>query len=433
VFLFAVGVSLLSGFLVGLAPALRAPLRELEQTLRAGGRAFAGTSRHLHGGLVMAEVALAVVLLVAAGMLGRTLLRLSSLDPGFNTHNVLAARVALSPSVLANPAKISAAWKEVLDDAGRLPGVQSVALADIVPMRDGENVLEYWTTPTAPPPDQATVALASSVTPDYLKVMGIPLRQGRFLNEQDRNGHDLVVVIDEAMAQHAFSGSDPVGKRLWIPGMGSNPVQVVGVVGHVRHWGLAGDDQSRVRDQIYYSFYQVPEAILHFFSSVMSITVRTQHRAVERGRTVAAEIARAWRRPNALRHVCHGRASERITGAATISGVAVRDIRWRGVAAGVRGNLWRADLFDEPARAGNRFARCAGCERARCDAAGAAAKLGNDWGWNWCGDCWGGGGGAPAGTPGGWNAADWGVHFRGDDSAVGHRGDGGEFCAGAAG
>jgi predicted permease len=275
VFLFAVGVSLLSGFLVGLAPALRAPLRELEQTLRAGGRAFAGTSRHLHGGLVMAEVALAVVLLVAAGMLGRTLLRLSSLDPGFNTHNVLAARVALSPSVLANPAKISAAWKEVLDDAGRLPGVQSVALADIVPMRDGENVLEYWTTPTAPPPDQATVALASSVTPDYLKVMGIALRQGRFLNEQDRNGHDLVVVIDEAMAQHAFSGSDPVGKRLWIPGMGSNPVQVVGVVGHVRHWGLAGDDQSRVRDQIYYSFYQVPEAILHFFSSVMSITVRT--------------------------------------------------------------------------------------------------------------------------------------------------------------
>jgi predicted permease len=113
------------------------------------------------------------------------------------------------------------------------------------------------------------------VTPDYLKVMGVPLRKGRFIDEQDRVGHELVVVIDDNLAQHAFGGSDPVGKRLWIPAIDSNPVQIVGVVGHVRHWGLAGDDQSRVRDQIYCSFYQIPDPLLHFFSSVMSITVRT--------------------------------------------------------------------------------------------------------------------------------------------------------------
>ncbi len=275
VLLFAIGVSLLSSLLFGLAPALRAPARELEHALRAGARTLAGSSRRLHGGFVAAEVALAVVLLVAAGMLGRTLLRLSSLDPGFNTRNVLAARVALSPAVLENPAKVREAWQDVLDRAGRLPGVQSVALADIVPMREGENSLGYWATPAPPPPDQTPLALASSVTPDYLQVMGIPLHHGRFFNEQDRIGHELVVVIDDHLAQHAFGESDPVGRRIWIPAMGSGPIQVVGVVGHVRHWGLAGDDQSLVRDQIYYPFYQVPDRLMRFFSSVMSITVRT--------------------------------------------------------------------------------------------------------------------------------------------------------------
>jgi predicted permease len=274
VLLFAVGASLASGLLFGLAPALRAPKRELEQTLRAVARTLAGNSRRLHSGFVISEIALAVVLLVSAGILGRTLLRLSSLDPGVNIHNVLAARVALSPATLANTGQLRAAWQQVLDRARLLPGVTSVALADIIPMRVGENSLGYWATPVAPPPNQEPVALASCVTPDYLKVMGIPLRRGRFFNEQDRIGHDLVVVIDDNLAQHAFGGSEPVGKRLWILAMGPEPVQVVGVVGHVRHWGLAGDDQSRVRDQIYYPFAQVPDPLLRFFSSVMSMTVR---------------------------------------------------------------------------------------------------------------------------------------------------------------
>jgi len=275
VLLFALGLSLLSSLLFGLAPALRTPARELERALRGAGRSLAGSTRRLYSDFVVAEVALAVVLLVSAGILGRTLLRLSSLDPGFDTRNVLAAHVALSPAVLENPAKARAAWEDVLDRARRLPGVQSVALADVVPMRVGEDSVGYWATPVPPPPDQIPLALTSIVTPDYLNVMGMRLRQGRFLNEQDRIGHELVVVIDDNLAQHAFVGNDPVGKGLWIQGMASNPVRIVGVVGHVRHWGLAGDDQSRVRDQIYCSFYQLPDPLVHFLSSVMSITVRT--------------------------------------------------------------------------------------------------------------------------------------------------------------
>jgi predicted permease len=275
VLVFAVSASLLSGLLFGLAPALRVPVRGVEQTLRAGARSIAGNSRRLHCAFVISEIALAVVLLVSAGILGHTLLALSSLDPGFNVHNAMAGYFALSPGTLASPDQLRSAWQDVLDRARRVPGVESVTLADIIPMRQGENSLPYWTTATPPPPNQEPVALASCVTPDYLKVMGIPLRQGRFFNEHDRIDGEPVVVIDDNLAQHAFGTKDAVGKHLWIPAMGANPALVVGVVGHVRHWGLATDDHSRVRDQMYYPFAQVPAPLLHFFSSIMSIAART--------------------------------------------------------------------------------------------------------------------------------------------------------------
>jgi predicted permease len=274
VLLFAIGVSLFSGLLFGLAPALRAPARELEQTLRAGGRTVAGSSRRLHAGFVISEIALAVVLLVAAGMFGRTLLRLSSLDPGVNIRNILVTRMALSPDTLANPAKIRTAWQDVLERARRVPGVEAVTMVDTVPMRQGNNQIGYWTTPVEPPENQKPVVLTTSVTPDYLKVMGIRLLSGRFFDEHDRMGNQSVAVIDDVMAQQAFGGQEPLGKQLWI-GMGADPVTVVGVVGHVRHWGLAGDDQAKVRAQLYYPFAQVRDGLLRRWSELMSIAVRT--------------------------------------------------------------------------------------------------------------------------------------------------------------
>ena len=271
---FALAVSLASGFLFGLAPALRAPAHELERALRAGARSVMGSSRRLHSGFVIAEIAFAVVLLVSAGILGRTLFHLSSLDPGVNIRNVLTARMALSPRTLDSPARTRAAWQDILDRAHRVPGVQAIAMVDTVPMREGDNELGYWTSPAEPPRNQKPLALANSVTPDYLKVMGIPLRKGRFLNEHDRMGNELVVVIDDVLAQHAFGGQEPLGKRLWTD-LVPDPLLVVGVVGHVRHWGLAGDDQAHVRAQFYYPFTQVPDQYLHRWSELMSVAVRT--------------------------------------------------------------------------------------------------------------------------------------------------------------
>jgi putative ABC transport system permease protein len=208
--------------------------------------------------------------------MGRTLFRFASLNPGVDIQNTLAARVALSPSVLSNPAHARAAWQELTESMRRVPGVESVALTDIVPMREGENVLGYQATATPPPPNQEAEALASAVAPDYLRVMRLPLVRGRFIDENDRVGSSPVVVIDENMAHHAFAGEDAVGKLLWIPGLANGPVQVVGVVGHVRHWGLAADDLSTVHDQCYYPLAQVPDHMVRFFSTVLSVVVRTR-------------------------------------------------------------------------------------------------------------------------------------------------------------
>ena len=268
VLLFALGVSLASGLLFGVAPALRSSARVVTRTV--GHR-----SHRLHGVFVSAEIAIAVVLLVSAGLLGRTMLRLSTLDPGVDIHHVLTARTALSPAVLVNPDNTRASWNDLLDRVRRVPGIQAAAMVDTVPMRDGSNTVNYSLVSADLGYDekQPTV-LANSVTSDYFTVAAIPLRRGRFLTEDDRKGTQSVAVIDDVMARQAFPGVDPIGKHIWL-GITPDPVTVVGVVGHVRQWGLAADDQSKIRAQLYYPFAQVPDELVRRWSELMSIAVRT--------------------------------------------------------------------------------------------------------------------------------------------------------------
>jgi predicted permease len=275
VLLFAAATSILTGLIFGLLPALRANNSAIEETLRSRSRTLTGNVRRPLSGFVMCQIALALVLLSSAGVLGRTLLRLSSLNPGIDIHNVLTARVAVSPSVLSDAAKARANWKDLLEDVKRVPGVRSAALADTVPMRMGEWVANYSVTASSPPLSQAPQAVASGVTPDYLNVMRLPLVRGRFFNENDKLGNTAVVIIDEKLARHAFGGEDAVGKLIWIPGIGNGPVQVVGVVGHVRKWGLAQDDLSPVQDQFYYPLAQLQESLVPVYSTFILIVIRT--------------------------------------------------------------------------------------------------------------------------------------------------------------
>ncbi len=276
VLLFALTVSLTSGLFFGLAPAIHFFKRELEPSLRAGARTVVGQSRHFHTALVVAEMALAVVLLASVGMLGNTILRLSALDPGVNVHNVLVTRVALPASTLANPARTRAVWNDILERARNVSGVRSVAMVDTVPMREGNNQLGYWTNAAIPPENRQPMALTTSVTPDYLKVMGISLLAGRFVDEHDQIESEPVIVIDDVMARHEFGGAQSaVGRQIWVPDMGEKPLTIVGVVRHVRYWGLAGDDRAQVRAQFYYPFAQVPDKYVRRWSELMSVAFRT--------------------------------------------------------------------------------------------------------------------------------------------------------------
>ena len=273
VLLFAVAVSLGCGIVFGIAPAWRSLSRRIEPSLRVEGRSVVGAPRRLQTALVVAEIALASVVLVSAAMIGRTLLRLSSLDPGFDVHNVLVARLALSPAALAKPELVRAGWQDVLDRTRRVPGVAAAALADVVPMRVGINGLGYWTTAAPPPVNTMPIAVATAATPDHLSVMGMTLQRGRFFTDHDRIGGEPVLVVDDVLARHAFGSLDVVGKRLSVQAMGA--ATIVGVVGHVRHWGLAADDQAQMRDQIYYPLAEVPDQLMRLFASFTSLTVRT--------------------------------------------------------------------------------------------------------------------------------------------------------------
>jgi predicted permease len=273
VLLFAIAVSLLCAVGFGVAPVWQSLSDGPEPALRVESRVVSGRSRRVQTALVVAEIALACVVLVSAATIGRTLLRLSALDPGVDVRNVIVARLALAPGALGAPDRLRATWRDVLERARQVPGVTAAALVDVVPMRVGINSLGYWTTTAPPPPDATPIAVATGATPDYLAVMGIALRRGRFFTDHDRLGSEPVVVVDEVLARRAFGSTDVVGKQLSIQAVG--PSRIVGVVGHVRHWGLAADDQSQIRDQIYYPLAQVPDPVLPVFVSVMSLSVRT--------------------------------------------------------------------------------------------------------------------------------------------------------------
>src|SRR5262249_16651212 len=149
-----------------------------------------------------------VVLLVSAGMLGQTMLRLASTNPGFDIHNLLTARTAISETTLANPQLTRAAWQEVLDRVRAIPGVRSATVVDTVPLREGNNEVGYGTSPNLPPDNQRPVTLATCVSSDYFQTMGIPLLEGRLFDDHDRAGSESVVVIDDVMAEKAFHGKD---------------------------------------------------------------------------------------------------------------------------------------------------------------------------------------------------------------------------------
>ena len=290
VLLFTLAVSIVTGILFGLAPAFLGANANPQDSLKEGARGAGGGRHRAEGVFVAVEIGLAVILLAGAGLMMQSVWRLLRVDPGFNTRNVLTTQVALSPKVMASPPGIRLAYQQLLGRVAAIPGVQSAAITSVVPLSERNSEIPFW--PGAgpqPPQDQTSSSMFYIVTPDYPSAMQIPLRRGRFFTDRDDLASPTVVVIDDVLAKRVFPGQDPIGRQISIMVIG--PVQVVGVVGHVKHWGLDSDDTAKIRDQIYFPVLQVPDMFLSEAVAGLTLMLRTSPEPLSLVNAVRSEVA----------------------------------------------------------------------------------------------------------------------------------------------
>lgn len=261
VLLFTLGISLFCGILFGLVPALKSSLPNLQRTLKEGGRGGSGARQGAQAAFVVAEVSMALVLLIASGLMVRSLVALWNVDPGFNPHNVLTCGIALSPSVGGKgPAAVRAGLRDVVREVEALPNAKAVSLSWAATPMDSEDDNQFWLDGQPKPQNQNDMnwAVYYVVQEDYLRVMGIPLEHGRFFTSQDNENSRFVVVVDDVLAKKFFGDQDPVGKLIHLNNEGI-AAEIVGVVGHVKQWGLDSDDANPLRAQLYFPYMQLPE------------------------------------------------------------------------------------------------------------------------------------------------------------------------------
>ena len=264
VLLFALAVSVLAGILFGLAPALKCWRADVYETLKEGGRGASGVRHRMQRILVAVEMALAVVLLIGAGLMIRTLAHLWSTDPGFDPHNVATFNVTFPTTADESPEAIRQMLRRIHDAITAVPGVEYGSwIAGSLPMASPLSQL-FWPEGQPRPTNasQMKLALGYSSDPELLKILKIPVVRGRFLTAQD-NKHDSppVIVIDEDFARLYFGKEDPIGKRVNFDVLDISP-EIVGIVGHAKQWGLDESSKSPVLAQFYSPLEQIPDRFM---------------------------------------------------------------------------------------------------------------------------------------------------------------------------
>ena len=236
---FTTAITLLTGVIFGLLPALRASRPNLHETLKeaARGSTEGGRRQLVRSTLVVLEVASALVLLVGAGLLGKSFWQLLRVDPGFNPDHALTLSVALPRTKYPEASQQAAFFRQLLEKVSALPGIQAAGVSNAMPLVNAF-VLPFEIEGRPPlPPDAGQQTNFYAISPSYLKAMGIPLRRGRYFTERDTQDAPPVVIINETMAQRMFPNEDPIGKRLSF-GRIPDKYEIVGVVGDVKQDGL---------------------------------------------------------------------------------------------------------------------------------------------------------------------------------------------------
>jgi predicted permease len=234
---FTLIVTLVTGFAIGLLPALQASGVNVVETLKEASRGSTATGQRLRAGLLIAEVSLSLVLLIGAGLLLTSFARLQRVEPGFQPEGIFTAQLVLPPQRY-DRAKLVAFYEQFYQRLSTMPGVTSAALTDRVPLTGGNTPAPVAVMgESLPPMSERPIANRHLVSPRYFHTLGIPIRAGRDFDERDSSRVPHVVIVNETFARRHFPGEDPIGRTL-VTGMGQLPSQIIGVVGDVRSTNL---------------------------------------------------------------------------------------------------------------------------------------------------------------------------------------------------
>lgn len=250
---FSFALSLLTGLVFGLAPALQSTRLDLNEVLKEGGRnASAGASQRLRSAMVVTEIALAVVLLVGAGLMMKSLLRLLQTNVGFNTENLLTMTVVLPPGKYTDANQLAGVNKQIQERVQTLPGVSGAGTVDILPLNGGNTTRFVIDGDPVPPPGKEIEANTRVVSDTYFQTLGVPVLAGRMFDERDTADKPPVIIIGKTIADRLFAGRDPVGRKIRYSSVQFAPVEIVGVVGDVKITGL----DEAIRPVLYYPYRQ---------------------------------------------------------------------------------------------------------------------------------------------------------------------------------
>jgi putative ABC transport system permease protein len=251
---FTAGLAVLTGIAFGLAPALRATSPQIEEALRddTAGSGGSRQRRRVQGSLIVAEVALALVLLVGAGLLVRSFIALNQVNPGFDTRDVLAARIRLTPSRYSQGPAQQQFFNTVLETLASRPDVASAGLTVTLPLSGAIRIMAFDPhSIRADYPNPVMIATTSVVTPEYFTTLRIPIRRGRGFTSEDRAGTPRVVIVSAQFASELWAGLDPIGKQLPLGGPRTGGPQLFTVVGVVDDLRSGQLDEADIRPALY--------------------------------------------------------------------------------------------------------------------------------------------------------------------------------------
>ncbi len=277
VLLFTMGLSLFAAIIFGLSPALKSSRVDLQEVLRESGRGSSGTRHRLQGAFVAVEIAMALVLLIGAGLMLRSLAALWRVNPGYQPSGAITFSVSMPSSSATTTAETRARLRQFHDKIRSIPGVRAVSVTLGSRPMIHDSAVPFWIEGRPKPASENEMpgAMFYLVEADFQQAMGITLERGRFVTTQDNENTPLVIDIDDVFARTYFADEDPIGKRVHLMQFDVQ-AEVVGVVGHIKQWGPGGDAQAAIEAQFFYPFMQIPDKLMALAAGGAAVVVRTE-------------------------------------------------------------------------------------------------------------------------------------------------------------